>query len=163
MPFAVPMVWLETTNHFDDCYFCSAKTEGYPENKKPIHHGVGLHIPISPVNWTDMDSSSFEEDRPHTNDSVADPTYIPQNASESYRIEQNELNDLVRDLGLSKQQSELLGSRLQECCIVFVLQYAGLFVFLHRYFRFNGQNRKITLHHGVVSVYRFSKFNLKAV
>ena len=29
-------------------------------------------------------------------------------------IEQEELNDLVRDLGLSKEKSELLGSRFQQ-------------------------------------------------
>ncbi|KAL4719083.1 hypothetical protein ACJJTC_002119 [Scirpophaga incertulas] len=46
-------------------------------------------------------------------ENTIDPTYIPP-SSEPHLIQQNELNDLARDLGLSKQQSELLGSRLQE-------------------------------------------------
>ncbi|KAL4713600.1 hypothetical protein ACJJTC_016683 [Scirpophaga incertulas] len=51
-------------------------------------------------------------------ENTIDPTYIPP-SSEPHLIQQNEITgqiieDLARDLGLSKQQSELLGSRLQE-------------------------------------------------
>ncbi|KAL4716297.1 hypothetical protein ACJJTC_014777 [Scirpophaga incertulas] len=100
MPFAVLTVWREPTNHFNDCYFCLTNTEGYSKKKKknidyptvpsaikPVPHGEGLPVPTPPLNWK-----------------ICEP----------HLIQQNELNDLARDLGLSKQQSELLGSRLQE-------------------------------------------------
>ncbi|KAJ8887487.1 hypothetical protein PR048_013702 [Dryococelus australis] len=91
MPFAVPMVWHEPTNHFDDCYFCLTKTAGYlkknkctmeypnvPSAIRPVPHGVGLPIFTPPVNWSDIHLSSSEEDnQPHTTDNSADPTYIP--------------------------------------------------------------------------------------
>ncbi|KAJ8670936.1 hypothetical protein QAD02_002195 [Eretmocerus hayati] len=35
MPFAVPMIWFKPSNHFEECYFCSCKTEGY--NRKNAH------------------------------------------------------------------------------------------------------------------------------
>ncbi|KAL4710975.1 hypothetical protein ACJJTC_017940 [Scirpophaga incertulas] len=41
------------------------------------------------------------------------PSYDDR-SSEPHLIEQPELNDLVRDLNLSKQHAELLGSRLQQ-------------------------------------------------
>ena len=34
MPFAVPMVWREPTNHFNDCYICLTNTAGYSKNEK---------------------------------------------------------------------------------------------------------------------------------
>lgn len=129
MPFAVPMVWREPTNHCNDCYFCLTKTAGYskknkctieypnvPSAMRPVLHGAGLPVPIPPANWTNVNTSSSEEDayleQEHASD--VDPSYNPDNPREPHLIKQSELNDLVRDLGLSKQQSELLGSRLQE-------------------------------------------------
>lgn len=42
-----------------------------------------------------------------------DPEFEPSTSSNPHLISQAELNDLVRDLDLSKNQAELLGSRLQ--------------------------------------------------
>jgi hypothetical protein len=45
--------------------------------------------------------------------STSDSSYIPQSFQEPYVIEQSELNNLVLNLNMTKQQVELLGSRLQ--------------------------------------------------
>lgn len=49
MPFAVPMVWREPTNHFDDCYFCLTKTEGYSKKGKHKIDYPNLQSAIRPV------------------------------------------------------------------------------------------------------------------
>ena len=50
-----------------------------------------------------------------TSSIVFSVAFLPTAADDDpHRISQNELNDLVRDLGLSKSKAELLGSRLQQ-------------------------------------------------
>ena len=121
------MVWREPKNHFDDCYFCIMDFAGFYKNKKktwkypnlesairPVPHSKELPVPI----FTTLPDVEKEQDIPlpdHTarcsDDSCNDyeePPYGPQ------KFTQSELNDLVRDLCLSKDQSEILASRLQE-------------------------------------------------
>jgi hypothetical protein len=44
---------------------------------------------------------------------ISDPDFQPSTSKEPHLISQSELNNLVRDLNLSKSQTEFLGSRLQ--------------------------------------------------
>lgn len=132
MPFALPMIWREPKNHYDDCYFCLTSTEGYSKKMKnnitypnlssairPAPHGEGLPVPVPPLNLDQVDIPELNDDeechseREDLLENTSDPSYAPT-LSEPHLVKQNELNDLVRDLGLSKQQAELLGSRLQE-------------------------------------------------
>ena len=130
MPFAVPMVWREQKDHYTDCYFCLTKISGVsfkhrksiqypnlPSAMRPVPHDANLPIPKPPAELTvesgddDDDERAAAEnmDTEGDNDLDFQPT-----ESHPHLITQPELNDLVRDLNLSKHQSELLGSRLQQ-------------------------------------------------
>jgi hypothetical protein len=132
MPFAVPMVWTEPTNHVSDCYFCMVPPvrKGISKKKKwtlrypnipfamrPVLHGEGLPVPEPPYSYSlesedEQDDEIYDSSGPSTS---TDPDFEPTvMSSEPHRITQNELNDLVRDLKLSKSNSELLASRLQQ-------------------------------------------------
>lgn len=128
MPFAIPMVWREQRDHVSDCYFCMTDITGFSRKNKhsirypcvpsaitPVPHGEGLPIPSVPASWVvehSGDESTGEADADKSDEDI----YIPPVDTDKtpHLINQEELNDLVRDLSLSKQQAELLGSRLQQ-------------------------------------------------
>ncbi|KAI6650066.1 hypothetical protein LOD99_6281 [Oopsacas minuta] len=77
LPFGIPMIWIESKNHFD------------------VHE----------------DGTNSEEVKDHDCEYDAD---FQDPSSEPSLFNQPELNDLIRDLDLSKASSELLASRLKE-------------------------------------------------
>ncbi|XP_042211899.1 uncharacterized protein LOC121859228 [Homarus americanus] len=86
-----------------------------PSAIKPVPHGPGIPIPTPPENYRDMildDDHDIDEDIEETD---ASSTYLPTaSAKEPIPFSQAELNDLTRDLCLSKESAQLLGSRLCE-------------------------------------------------
>ena len=123
MAFAILMQWREQKYHYDDCYFCMVSVTGCnKENKKGnkypnllsairrVPHGpdLSLRLPSAPNNLSDeSESSSLQSDaeemyfKPHQYDRPID------------KFSQSELNDLIRELQLNKEKSELFGSRLR--------------------------------------------------
>ena len=134
--FVTPTVWREPKNK-DDCYFCSTKTAGFnSSNIQKIQYAV-----VSSVTKASMSEISNKKDREVAVDmSVADieiDEAIDENMIEESSESNNdtdqeeyvmtkerdvyprpfnpeELNDLIRDLGLPKDGAELLASRLKE-------------------------------------------------
>ena len=130
--FAVPIVWGEPRNHADDCYFCLTNKTGfnassrkkikYPNFRSAMRSVPHLHdlpVPTPPVN-KDLLSSSDEKisSREDSAESISlediESTYSATSGNEPHWITQEDLNDLARDLYLSKQQSELLAYRLKQ-------------------------------------------------
>ena len=120
MPFAIPMVWREPQNHVNDCYFCMVKIQGHnakskkdiqypniPSALRPVTHCNSLPIPVPPPVLEDVPLASSSE-----NESDNADDYNPEEDSAPKLFSQNELNDITRDLNLTKDAAQLLGSRL---------------------------------------------------
>lgn len=131
MSFAIPMIWREPRNHDDDCYFCLVNVTGYSSKNKhkiiypncdsamrPVPHDETLPAPAPPEEgWEDeemMEADTAGRDTSPQAESSSDPDFLPKESSSPEPFSQEELNDLIRDLGLPKLKAELLTSRLKE-------------------------------------------------
>ena len=127
--FAIPMVWREPNDHCNDCNFCAMKTKGinrknrssltYPNLNsavRPVPHSEELPVSVFeglPQLESSLSRSEEEDVSIDSNNTLADNDFPPPLLSPQL-FSQRELNDLARDLNLSKESSEILASRLKE-------------------------------------------------
>ena len=121
LKFGIPMVWREPTNYVTGSYFCavdvteinrknrdSLKNHDLQSARRPVAHCDEIPVPIfgELPDISDEDASSVEGHKDEEEVVLEDDVPHP--------FSQKELNDLVRDLSLSKDSAELLASTLKE-------------------------------------------------
>ena len=127
------MVWHESEVHSTECYFCLVNTKGIGKKKtrlnisypsipsaiRPVLHTDEFPPPIfngfisSDDEETESEEKCMECEYKRTDTESEDSSTEVKKATPQ-QFNQSELNDLVRDLDLSKQAAELLASRLNE-------------------------------------------------
>lgn len=138
LKFTKPMVWGQPENK-ENCYFCMTKTKGY--NNLNLHKITYANVssvtkPIisstenvdaedekadlcSSLHEMEIDGAS-EEYKSNGGTSESDNVRsedeygLSNNKTEPQTFNQEELSDLIRELGLPKDGAELLASRLKE-------------------------------------------------
>jgi hypothetical protein len=116
MLFAIPMVWREYEDHLTDCCCCLTKIDDHnfkskhtkfypniPSALRPVEHDDSLPNPKPPQQWAlhkEEPTSNSPEDETGPSCSNVDPDF-PELTVRHF-TSQSELNDLVRDLNLSK-------------------------------------------------------------
>ncbi|XP_051500464.1 uncharacterized protein LOC127409743 [Myxocyprinus asiaticus] len=127
MKFAIPRILREPTDPSSNCYFCvvdpskhrtgkNAPAITYPDlpsSIAPVPHCHELPVPTPP----EREQSSLEESsKSESEEDFVDPDDNFRGGAEErnpYYPNQKDLNDLIRDLGLTKSSAELLTSRLK--------------------------------------------------
>jgi len=131
MPFAVPMVWMEPSDHISDCYLCLTPPVASGMNRKkkqridysnihpairPMPHGEDLPVPEPPKEYnlnSGMEEEDTEKTGPHEEEPT-DPDFQGPPSESPHKLTQDELNDLLRDLELPTVKAELLASRMKQ-------------------------------------------------
>lgn len=126
--FSVPRLWSKPSNHTTDCFFCMMNDESWNKTELKILKTSELNIPSSLAPITTDESHPRPDRRQQESKSsasigtISDPSisgseYTPSNTkiTKSPKIlDIDEVEDLIRALGLPKSKGELLLSRLKE-------------------------------------------------
>ncbi|XP_076329323.1 uncharacterized protein LOC143235242 [Tachypleus tridentatus] len=114
--FTIPRIWCYPTDHSSNCYFCivdpskcwtskNASAVMYPDlpsSIAPVPHCPELPVPTLPER---KQPSSEESSKSEEEVDIEGPDYNFRGAdgeSNPYYPDQRDLNDLIRDLGLTK-------------------------------------------------------------
>ena len=130
--FGVPTVWRKPKNHHKDCYFCMVDISRWNQRKKkdwyfpdiesarrPISHcaevPVFTSLPDLIANEMLLEAMDDTDSSDSNISSSSSMTATASSLSKKPKaFSQGQLNDLVRDLDLSKESSEILAPRLDE-------------------------------------------------
>ena len=132
MRFGVSVVWCEPKNHHDDYYFCMVDMSGWNQRKKKDWYCPDIESARRPIPHCDevpvftsladlaADEMLLEamDDTYSSDSSISSSSGMATAASllsaKSKPFSQDQLNDQVRDLDLSKKSFEILASGLGE-------------------------------------------------
>lgn len=113
------MLWREPSNHTTDCYFClTEKSNG--RGREPVYPNVESvtrpvpHSALFPKPQLNLAGPSSKRQKVDTSSSSDWSGTEFASSKKPHLLTQAELNDLCRDLYLTKANSELLASRLQQ-------------------------------------------------
>lgn len=115
-----PAIWREPLNHDKDCYFCAYDVTGI--NKKKVKKGKNPSVDsVTPPKKGKIDRSQQKVSEPRSLEQIdviesehsSDTEYFSDDGK-PILYNQDDLDDLIRDLGLAKDSAELLASRLKE-------------------------------------------------
>jgi len=137
MKFGVPRIWREPSDHNNDCYFCivdpTKRRAGHeieypdlPSASAPIPHSDELPVPVYSDPSQDVQSSqggsSEQSSQGQSSQGTSGSEFESPGAARSapirYFPNQNDLEDLCKDLDLPKYKSEILISRLKDWNLV---------------------------------------------
>ncbi|KAJ4427779.1 hypothetical protein ANN_25432 [Periplaneta americana] len=120
---------IETNASCEDCLSALFRYEGlsmkkrrtvqYPNLRsaiRPIPHSDSLPVPSPPENcvFEVENEDSVEQEGEPNKPSTSHDSDFEEKDDKPHRLSQAELSDLIRDLDLSKEKAEILGSRLQQ-------------------------------------------------
>lgn len=118
------MIWREQRDHSNDCYFCQQDYTGCTTAKKKKHivypnlqsamrpdeYSKDLPAPKPP----DQEMWSSSSGNEHSSDETVELNDL-ESMNKPIIFSQEALNDLCRDLYLTKDKSEHLASRFKQC------------------------------------------------
>lgn len=122
LPFSIPMLWRKPIEHESDCYFCLTKVTGgknrkviYPVKLRsmrttPVRNLPNALPPVCPMHEPPKKVKRGSDESNWSSTSEADKKKPLMN--------QAQLNDLCRDLRLTKTDSEFLASRLKQLGLI---------------------------------------------
>ena len=129
LKFSYPRVWLEPTGHSTNCYFCvvdvskrrkgkNAAPVNYPDISSsiaPIPYCSKYSVPVPPGPDEVQDDNSDEMEQMEAEDMDYQPK-VPEKTP--HFPNQKVVNDLIRDMGLTKSNAELFISRMKQWHLV---------------------------------------------
>lgn len=124
----MPRIWSKPSDHRTDCYFCMVKKESWNKHILKTFKTPELNIPssLAPIktdvlhprpNKRQLESKSSTTIESFSVPSIPDSDYNPSNTHikvNTKLLNIDEVEDLIRALGLPKSKSELLLSRLKQ-------------------------------------------------
>jgi hypothetical protein len=111
-PFETPTMWREPASHPDKCFFCTIKVKGYNRKTLSKINYPMLECCIRPFDLQRQNQlSSAISSSSSTDDQVQDPSFEENSFG---NITTQQLNDMTRNLHLSKNRSTLLAKMLKE-------------------------------------------------
>lgn len=129
LPFSTPMTWIEPEDHKSDtCYFCV----NYKFGRSQRHYAImtyeatnnvilpevrceGVPVPQPPTHTFSANMTYANTEITAAVENISDISYLPLDGLNicPNLIDQAYFEDLVRDLGLTKEKAEILCSRLK--------------------------------------------------